>query len=490
MRHALTGVPLFGLFGLIAQGFPGFHGHLAAISCKGEVHRLPVRSRGDQAHQWHDHEPGQHGEGTAVDGRLEQCREGGARKQVQHHDARAEDEAHPDRCAAGALHVQAVEEGSQEGTRQSAPGHAHELSDKGHVLLVLNDGQDHGDQDEDHDQNAHGQHLLFLVHLLDDIVLEQVQGQRGGAGQHQAGQGGHGRREHQDHDHAQQQGRKGFQHGGHHGVKAVGRDIDAVGIQASEAAQEVASAGHYQREEGGDDGALGDGGLCLDGIELLHHLGQAPGTETGQDHHAQKVQRVRTEEGGKDAGHIAHRGILHAGKSADRADEAAALIQHGQHHRHNTHEHDQALNEVIDGRGHVAARDHVDAGEHGHQDDAHGVINVERHGEQPGKAVVQGSRVGDQEDEDNGAGADLQCLAPEPLFKEVGHGAAVQLLGHDTGSSAQNHPGHQGADKGISKAHPGAGKTVLPAELARIAHEDNGGEIACAVGKGGEPRSH
>ena len=39
-----------------------------------------------------------------------------------------------------------------------------------------------------------------------------------------------------------------------------------------------------------------------DGVELLDHLGQAPGAQAGEEHHAQQVQGVGAEEGGEDAG--------------------------------------------------------------------------------------------------------------------------------------------------------------------------------------------
>lgn len=64
------------------------------------------------------------------------------------------------------------------------------------------------------------------------------------------------------------------------------------------------------------------------------------------------------------------------------------------------------------------------------------------------------------------------------------------MLGHDAGAAAQDHPGQQRAQQGVADARPGGGDAVLPAKLSRIAHEDHRGEIAGAVGEGGEPGAH
>ena len=64
------------------------------------------------------------------------------------------------------------------------------------------------------------------------------------------------------------------------------------------------------------------------------------------------------------------------------------------------------------------------------------------------------------------------------------------MLCHNPGSPAQNHPGQQGADDGVSNARPGGGDAVAPAELPGISHEHNGREIGSAVGESGEPGAH
>ena len=63
--------------------------------------------------------------------------------------------------------------------------------------------------------------------------------------------------------------------------------------------------------------------------------------------------------------------------------------------------HDDALDEVVDGGGHVAPGDDVDTGENRHHHHAHAVVDVKGHAEQAGEPVVEAGGVGDEEDEDN-----------------------------------------------------------------------------------------
>ena len=76
-------------------------------------------------------------------------------------------------------------------------------------------------------------------------------------GQHQGGQGGHGGGEHQDDHHGDKNIRQSGKHGGDNGVKTAGGDVDLVGEQPAEAAQEVAAASHHHSEEGGYHGGEG-----------------------------------------------------------------------------------------------------------------------------------------------------------------------------------------------------------------------------------------
>ena len=109
--------------------------------------------------------------------------------------------------------------------------------------------------------------------------------------------------------------------------------------------------------------------------------------------------------------------------------KTALGIEHGGNDDADAHQHDTALDKVIDGSGHIAAGDHIDTCKDPHQNDADGVIHVERHAEKPGETVEQGGRVGNQKDKDDDGGADLQRLALKSLTKELGHGGGIIVLG-------------------------------------------------------------
>ena len=83
---------------------------------------------------------------------------------------------------------------SQESAGQCAPGDAHELSDKGHVALILDESQYSGDGDEDHDEYTDDQHLSLVTHFFKKYVPDKVNGQRGAGRDDQGGEGGHGSR--------------------------------------------------------------------------------------------------------------------------------------------------------------------------------------------------------------------------------------------------------------------------------------------------------
>ena len=171
--------------------------------------------------------------------------------------------------------------------------------------------------------------------------------------------------------------------------------------------------------------------------------------------------------------------------------QAPVVPQHRADHRHDAEEHDDALDEVVPGRGHVPAQDHVHAREGRHEDDAHRVIDAgEGDGEEPGEAVVEGGRVGDQKDEGDEAGGRAQLPAFVSGAEEVRHGLAGEVLGHDPGPAAQYPPSEEGPDEGVPEADPRGRQAEAPPELARVAHEDDGGEVAGAVGEGGEPGAH
>ena len=78
----------------------------------------------------------------------------------------------------------------------------------------------------------------------------------------------------------------------------------------------------------------------------------------------------------------------------------------------------------------------------------------------------------------------------EPQIEKVGHGLAAEVLGHDTGSAAQDDPRHQGADQRVAKTDPSGSQTEVPAELSGISDKDNRRKVRCTKRKRRQPRAH
>ena len=55
------------------------------------------------------------------------------------------------------------------------------------------------------------------------------------------------------------------------------------------------------------------------------------------------------------------------------------------------------------------------------------------------------------------------------------------MVRHEARAAAQNDPCEQGTDESIADADPGRGDAELPAELAGVANEDNGGKVGSSI---------
>ena len=118
-------------------------------------------------------------------------------------------------------------------------------------------------------------------------------------------------------------------------------------------------------------------------------------------------------------------------------------------------QHDDALDEIVDDRCHVAAEDHVEGGQDCHCHDAPLVVDVERHAEELGKAGIHRRRIGNEEDEHDCRGDQLEHFAVVALAEVVGHGPGVKVMGHDARAPSHEAPGEQAADDGIADSDPG-----------------------------------
>ena len=223
----------------------------------------------------------------------------------------------------------------------------------------------------------------------------------------------------------------------------------------------------------------------------MYHLRKSPGTKGGQDDNSEKIGRIGAEEGREGAllsercGNIA----LNFGELYYRIQKTALIIQYGYNDGADAEQHDNALDKIIDGSRHIAAQYDIDSGQNSHCDDTDGIRNIERDPEQARQAVVDGGGIGNQEDEGNGGGRNLQRLAEIPLPEVIRHCCCGQVVGHNAGPSAEHDPGKQASEECIAQTDPGRGKTVLPSELSGVTDEYDGGKIGCAVRECGQPRA-
>ena len=221
----------------------------------------------------------------------------------------------------------------------------------------------------------------------------------------------------------------------------------------------------------------------------MYHLGQAPGTQGGQHNHTEQVDGIRAEQGVEGAG-LGTVGV-NILQTLQRRRKSTLVMNHTVYHCRNTRKHDKTLYKVIDGRCGIAAQNHVYCCKQCHGHNNHHIRGVrgqiKRHSKQAGQTVVYGRGIGNQENKHDCRSSDFQTLGLKPIFKKLRHGLGAQMLGHDTGTASQHHPGQQAADYRISHTNPGGGYTIVPTELTGIADEYNGREIRSAVCKSCQP---
>lgn len=133
-----------------------------------------------------------------------------ARNHVSAGQAYAHDEARPHGGLRDALGVQAPQEGTEEGARQRAPADGHELRDERDRRAVLHERDDCGNGHERYEQAAHPCKLTLLIHVLHDVVFQQVERERARRGEHKRAQGRHrGRKHEHDYETDEQIGQSG-----------------------------------------------------------------------------------------------------------------------------------------------------------------------------------------------------------------------------------------------------------------------------------------
>ena len=236
------------------------------------------------------------------------------------------------------------------------------------------------------------------------------------------------------------------------------------GEQATETAKEITSTRHHEGEDGGDDGAAADGRLVGDGVELTHHLGQSPCAERCQDYHTKQTKWCRT----KPRGEVA---CLEIGEESRLVfqvvcrryclthlvqclHESALTVEHNRDYGSDTEEHDDALNEVVDGSGLISTEDDIYGSEQCHDDGAILVGYAESHLKEFGYSHIHSCGIWNKKNK-----GDDGCHHAKPLVgvsrtEEVGHGAALYVLCHQFCASSKHYPCQQRTDDGIAHTYP------------------------------------
>ena len=112
---------------------------------------------------------------------------------------------------------------------------------------------------------------------------------------------------------------------------------------------------------------------------------KTPGAEGGQDDDEEQEDGIGAQEGGVSALEL-RTGACDSGCLRELGNgfgKAALTVEHSEDYGDDAEDHDNALNEIVDRRCHIAADNDVDACQHGHGDDAPGIVNAgESHGKQ------------------------------------------------------------------------------------------------------------
>ena len=115
----------------------------------------------------------------------------------------------------------------------------------------------------------------------------------------------------------------------------------------------------------------------------MNHLRQAPGSKGGENHHAQQVQGIRSKEGGIGSGLAQGNRDLTGNlrQPAHSGAKASLAVQDAEDDGGNAGQHDDTLNEIIDGSGHITAQDDIDGSQDSHAHYTDTVGNIKGHAE-------------------------------------------------------------------------------------------------------------
>ena len=459
--------------------------------------RRPVGGTlGQRAYHRHDDEPACHGRRAAHGRQAHVARQKGRQEGNQ----RSADYAGKRARTGHALPQQSVKERRQERACDGSPRQRHQRDNR---RILHQEIDDQGQCHKQHAQHAHDQGGAALLKLKQRSHQIQRNDRRGG--KHQRSQRGNAGRKQKHHKQPLQSvGNANHlrvrKHGGHdlirghlaavdqirQGAHAVG-SRDALQYHRAEAAREVRAARHHQRKEGRDDRGAFDAAGILDGEEFVNHLRHAQNAHGGQQHVAQQPGALARGRQKAVEPMAVHR---HLAQLRQTFAQAAGRANDVEHHRANAHEHDDALDEIRNGRGLVAAGKQVHGAQQRNAHHAPGVIKTKGHLEHGAQALVHAGRVRQKEQEDDAAGDQFEQLAVVTLFEKAGNGGYLQLFSHDARGLGQQRPGQKAAHQRVSDAAPHRGQSRRPAGGARVAHNDHGAKITGPVAQRAQPRTH
>ena len=155
--------------------------------------------------------------------------------------------------------------------------------------------------------------------------------------------------------------------------------------QTSKSSKEVTSPRNNHRKDRGDHGSCMDGFLILDCVKLSNHLRQPPSSKRSQNNNSQKVQRIWSEERSKCSRlPQCHRNITwNLSHLLYRFQKSSLTAKHSGNDCHNSNQHNNSLNKIINSRRHITSQNHVDSCKDRHPCHTHCIRYAKRHFKEP-----------------------------------------------------------------------------------------------------------
>ena len=83
------------------------------------------------------------------------------------------------------------------------------------------------------------------------------------------------------------------------------------------------------------------------------------------------------------------------GQGIERLHKAAVVPQNHGHHGNDPKDHNNPLDKIIDGCGHISPSYYINPCQHRHDDNTDGIVNIEGHAEKTGEPIIKRGSIGD-----------------------------------------------------------------------------------------------